>query len=103
MLSEELRKKVRQIEITTKRVIDDVMSGGYRSHFKGQGMQFSEHRVYIPGDEVRHIDWKAVARGLPMMTKRSGLSQRTPDITVRWLTKPVASSADRTRHSGWTS
>lgn len=70
MLSEELRKKVKQIEITTKRVIDDVMSGGYRSHFKGQGMQFSEHRVYVPGDDVRHIDWKVSARTKEPLVKK---------------------------------
>lgn len=70
MLSEELRKKVKQIEVTTKRVIDDVMSGGYRSHFKGQGMQFSEHRVYVAGDEVRHIDWKASARSKETLVKK---------------------------------
>jgi uncharacterized protein (DUF58 family) len=70
MLSEELRKKVKQIEITTKRVINDVMSGGYRSHFKGQGMQFSEHRVYVAGDDVRHIDWKASARTKEPLVKK---------------------------------
>jgi uncharacterized protein (DUF58 family) len=70
MLSEEIRKKVKQIEVTTKRVIDDVMSGGYRSHFKGQGMQFSEHRVYVAGDEVRHIDWKASARSKETLVKK---------------------------------
>jgi uncharacterized protein (DUF58 family) len=38
------------------------MSGQYRSNFKGHGVQFSEHRVYVPGDDVRHIDWKVSAR-----------------------------------------
>jgi len=70
MLSEELRKKVKLIEVTTKRVIDDVMSGGYRSHFKGQGMQFSEHRVYVAGDDVRHIDWKVSARTREPLVKK---------------------------------
>lgn len=70
MLSEELRKKVKLIEITTKRVIDDVMSGSYRSHFKGQGMQFAEHRVYVAGDDVRHIDWKVSARTKEPLVKK---------------------------------
>ncbi len=70
MLSEELRKKVKLIEVTTKRVIDDVMSGGYRSHFKGQGVQFSEHRVYVAGDDVRHIDWKVSARSKETLVKK---------------------------------
>ncbi|MBC7385933.1 MAG: DUF58 domain-containing protein [Cryobacterium sp.] len=70
MLPEELRKKVKLIEITTKRVIDDVMSGSYRSHFKGQGMQFAEHRVYVAGDDVRHIDWKVSARTKEPLVKK---------------------------------
>jgi uncharacterized protein (DUF58 family) len=51
-------------------VINDVMSGGYRSHFKGQGMQFSEHRVYVAGDDVRHIDWKVSARTKEPLVKK---------------------------------
>ena len=38
------------------------MSGVYKSNFKGAGVQFKEHRVYQPGDDVRHIDWKVSAR-----------------------------------------
>ena len=46
------------------------MSGQYRSHFKGQGVQFSEHRVYMPGDDVRHIDWKVSARSREPLIKK---------------------------------
>lgn len=70
MLPEELLKKVRLIEISTRRVIDDVLSGNYRSHFKGQGLQFSEHRLYVAGDDVRHIDWKASARTKEPLVKK---------------------------------
>lgn len=70
MLSEELLKKVRLIEISTRRVIDDVLSGNYRSHFKGQGLQFSDHRLYVAGDDVRHIDWKASARTREPVVKK---------------------------------
>lgn len=62
MLPEEILRKVRLIEVTTRKTVDDVMSGQYRSSFRGQGMQFSEHRVYVPGDDIRHIDWKVSAR-----------------------------------------
>jgi len=62
MLREELLRKVRLIEITTRKVVDDAMSGAYKSHFKGHGVQFSEHRLYVPGDDIRHIDWKVSAR-----------------------------------------
>ena len=70
MLPEELLKKVRQIEITTRKMVDDAMSGQYRSHFKGSGVQFSEHRVYLPGDDVRHIDWKVSARSRDPLIKK---------------------------------
>ena len=69
-LRDELIKKVRRIEITTRKMVNDVMSGQYRSHFKGQGMQFSEHRLYVPGDDVRHIDWKASARSKEPLVKK---------------------------------
>lgn len=67
---QELIKKVRRIEIITKKVVDEALSGQYKSHFKGQGVQFSEHRVYIPGDDVRHIDWKVSARTKELLIKK---------------------------------
>ena len=70
MLSKELLQKVRQIELSTRKAVDDVLSGQYRSHFKGQGVQFSEHRVYVPGDDVRHIDWKVSARTRDPLIKK---------------------------------
>jgi uncharacterized protein (DUF58 family) len=70
VLSEELLRKVRLIEITTRKRVDDLMSGQYRSHFKGHGVQFSEHRLYVPGDDIRHIDWKASARSRDPLIKK---------------------------------
>src|SRR3954454_1884890 len=70
MLPDEILKKVRLIEITTRKMVDDVMSGSYRSSFKGQGVQFSDHRVYQPGDDVRHIDWKVSARSREPLIKK---------------------------------
>ncbi|MGE0615680.1 MAG: DUF58 domain-containing protein [Bacteriovoracia bacterium] len=70
VLSEELLRKVRQIEVTTRKVVTDVMTGQYRSQFKGHGVQFSEHRVYLPGDDIRHIDWKASAKGRDTLIKK---------------------------------
>lgn len=70
MLPEEILKRVRHIEITTRKMVDDVMSGQYRSHFKGHGVQFSEHRLYVPGDDVRHIDWKVSARSRDPLIKK---------------------------------
>jgi uncharacterized protein (DUF58 family) len=58
----ELIKKVRKIEIKTKGLSKQVFSGEYHSAFKGRGMAFSEVRNYIPGDEIRTIDWNVTAR-----------------------------------------
>jgi uncharacterized protein (DUF58 family) len=70
MLSEELLKKVRHIEITTRRAVDEVVSGQYKSRFRGQGVQFSEHRPYVPGDDVRHINWNVSARTKEPLVKQ---------------------------------
>ncbi len=61
-MSKEILKKVRQIEIRTKNVVNDFFGGDYHSNFKGRGMTFSEVREYVPGDEVRSIDWNVTAR-----------------------------------------
>jgi uncharacterized protein (DUF58 family) len=70
MLSDELLKKVRYIEITTRKAVDEVVSGQYKSHFRGQGVQFSEHRPYVPGDDVRHINWNVSARTKEPLVKQ---------------------------------
>jgi uncharacterized protein (DUF58 family) len=60
--TKEILKKVRRIEIKTKRISDHLFSGEYHSQFKGRGMAFSEVRAYSFGDDVRAIDWKVTAR-----------------------------------------
>ena len=62
MIPKELFKKIRRIEITTSKLVNDVMAGQYQSAFKGRGMEFSEVREYIPGDDIRSIDWNVTAR-----------------------------------------
>ncbi|NNF01074.1 MAG: DUF58 domain-containing protein [Bacteroidia bacterium] len=58
----ELLKKVRKIEIKTRGLSSQIFSGEYHSAFKGKGMAFSEVREYIPGDDIRSIDWNVTAR-----------------------------------------
>lgn len=70
MLSPELLKKISAIEFSTRKWVDEMMSGQFRSQFKGHGLQFSEHRQYVPGDDVRHIDWKASARTREPLIKK---------------------------------
>ncbi|MCX8010750.1 MAG: DUF58 domain-containing protein, partial [Ignavibacteria bacterium] len=62
MTTKELLKKVRQIEIKTKGLVNQVFSGEYHSVFKGRGMEFSEFREYQFGDDIRNIDWNVTAR-----------------------------------------
>ncbi len=70
MIPREILKKVRRIEISTKRLVNDLFSGEYHSTFKGQGMEFEEVREYYPGDDIRLIDWNVTARtGFPHVKK----------------------------------
>ena len=62
MEAAELLRKVRKIEIKTRRACNQLFSGEYHSAFKGRGMSFSEVREYQPGDEIRSIDWNVTAR-----------------------------------------
>src|SRR6202020_1766359 len=56
------RTGMRELEIRTRRMVDDSMAGAYHSVFKGRGMDFDEVREYSAGDEVRTIDWNVTAR-----------------------------------------
>ncbi len=62
MISEEILRKIRRIEIISKKSSSEVFSGEYHSAFKGRGMEFSEVREYYPGDEIRFIDWNVSSR-----------------------------------------
>ena len=69
---QELMAKVGKIRILTNRLIDDQLSGDYHSTFKGQGVEFDEVRPYVPGDDVRSIDWNVTARaGAPFVKEFS--------------------------------
>ncbi len=60
--SQTARARIRQIEIRTKRLVTTLFSGDYKSSFKGRGIEFLDLRQYLPGDDVRTIDWKVTAR-----------------------------------------
>lgn len=60
--TQEILKKVRRVEIGTRKMVDSILSGQYHTRFKGQGMQFADLREYYLGDDIRHIDWKVTAR-----------------------------------------
>jgi uncharacterized protein (DUF58 family) len=70
MIPRDILKKVRQIEIRTRHMVTEVFAGQFHSAFKGQGMEFEEVREYVPGDDIRSIDWNVTARaGTPFIKK----------------------------------
>lgn len=62
MISKELIKKIRHIEIKSNKLVEEIFSGEYHSNFKGKGMEFEEIREYYHGDNVKNIDWNVTAR-----------------------------------------
>jgi uncharacterized protein (DUF58 family) len=70
MLAPEFLKRLRRIELRTRKIINTTFVGEYRSTFKGTGMEFIDVREYLPGDDIRSIDWKVTARmGRPYVKK----------------------------------
>src|SRR5580704_6951148 len=70
MTLQETLEAVRRVEVRTNRLVSDMMVGAYLSHFKGRGMDFEELRDYIPGDDVRNIDWNVTNRmGRPFVKR----------------------------------
>jgi uncharacterized protein (DUF58 family) len=78
----ELMKQVGKIRVITSRLVDEHLSGEYHSVFKGQGIEFDEVREYLPGDEVRSIDWNVTARmGHPYVKRFS----EERELTIMFL------------------
>jgi uncharacterized protein (DUF58 family) len=90
MLPKELLAKIRRIQIHTSHVANDVFAGHYHSTFKGQGMEFEEVREYMPGDDVRSIDWNVTARQGKPFIKRF---REERELTVMLLVDVSASQA----------
>ncbi|MDD5688081.1 MAG: DUF58 domain-containing protein [Elusimicrobia bacterium] len=70
MIHSDLFKKVRKIEITTGKIVNDIFAGEYKSVFKGRGMEFSEVREYQAGDDIKTIDWNVSARYGSLFVKK---------------------------------
>lgn len=89
MLTREQLKAVRKIQIRTSHLVSDLFGGQYQSVFKGRGMEFAEVRQYLPGDEVRTIDWNVTARtGIPHVKRY--VEER--ELTVMLLVDASAST-----------
>ena len=70
MIPKEILKKVRHIELRTTRLVNDLFGGEYQSVFKGQGIEFADVREYVPGDDIRTIDWNVTARSQHTYVKK---------------------------------
>jgi len=89
MLSSEQIKAVRKIQIRTSHLVSDLFAGQYQSVFKGRGMEFAEVRHYLPGDDIRTIDWNVTARtGVPHVKRY--VEER--ELTVMLLVDASAST-----------
>ena len=92
----EILKKVRELEIKSKKLTSDLFTGEYHSAFKGKGMSFKEVREYAAGDDIRFIDWNVSAR---MGHPYSKLFEEERELTVMLLVDISASSLFGTVHA----
>jgi uncharacterized protein (DUF58 family) len=92
MISPALLTRIRRIEIRARRLVNDVFAGEYRSAFRGRGVEFQDVREYVPGDDVRTIDWNVTARARKPFVRRY---QEERELTVVFLV-----DASRSVHFG---
>lgn len=98
MISKEILKKVRKIEIRTKGMVNNIFGGEYQSTFKGRGMEFSEVRQYTYGDDIRQIDWNVTARsGDPFIKQFEEEREQTLMLCVDISPSGVFGSQDQSK------
>lgn len=98
MLPQEIVKQVRRIRFQMGRHVSDVLAGHYLSVFKGQGMEFEEVRPYVPGDDVRTIDWNVTARvGTPYIKRYTEERELTVMLLVDISPSQDFGSAERSK------
>ena len=98
MTTTELLETVRRIEVRTNRLVNDMMVGAYLSHFKGRGMDFEELREYIPGDDVRDIDWNVTHRmGRPFVKRFREERELAAVLAVDVSASSTFGSSNRTK------
>lgn len=98
MISKEILKKVRKIEIRTKGMVNNIFGGEYQSTFKGRGMEFSEVRQYTYGDDIRQIDWNVTARtGDPFIKQFEEEREQTLMLCIDISPSGVFGSRDQSK------
>jgi uncharacterized protein (DUF58 family) len=94
----ELLESVRRVEVRTNRLVNDTMGGAYLSGFKGRGMDFEDLREYMPGDDVRNIDWNVTHRlGRPFVKRFREERELTAVLAVDVSASSRFGSASRTK------
>lgn len=94
----ELLESVRRVEVRTNRLVNDTMGGAYLSGFKGRGLDFEELREYMPGDDVRNIDWNVTHRlGRPFVKRFREERELTAVLAVDVSVSSSFGSANRTK------
>lgn len=97
-LTKKILKKVRQVEVRTRHLVDDTLAGSYHSVFKGRGMNFDEVREYVPGDPIRSIDWNVTARtGVPHVKKFTEERELTILLVIDVSNSGLFGSGDETK------
>jgi uncharacterized protein (DUF58 family) len=95
---QEILAGVRRVEVRTNRLVNDMMVGAYLSHFKGRGMDFEELREYMPGDDVRDIDWNVTNRmGRPFVKRFREERELAMALVVDVSASSAFGSADKTK------
>ncbi|MBL26050.1 MAG: DUF58 domain-containing protein [Rhodospirillaceae bacterium] len=98
MLSPDVLRQVKRVQIRTRRLVDGIFAGEYHSVFKGRGMEFAEVREYVPGDDIRTIDWNVTARlGHPYVKKHVEERELTVMLLVDISASGAFGSADRSK------
>src|SRR5947208_5976931 len=95
MLSRDLVRQIKRLQIRARRAVEDLLGGEYKSVFKGTGVSFEEVREYQPGDDIRSIDWNVTARMGHPFVKRF-IEER--ELTVMLVVDVSASQTFGTRH-----
>ncbi len=94
-----MKKKIRQIEIWSRRAVEELFAGEYHSVFKGAGLEFQEVREYQPGDDIRTIDWNVTARlGSPFVKRYIEERQRTIIFAVDVSSSGMFGSLRKTKN-----
>jgi len=98
MTTAELLETVRRVEVRTNRLVNDTMVGAYLSQFRGRGMDFEELREYMPGDDVRDIDWNVTLRmGRPFVKRFREERELCAVLAVDVSGSAAFGSGDRTK------